>query len=281
MIATRALYTNSLHLFRRIMSAFARQTSVSTDSKHFVLTTIPAFGHVRAEIHLICQLVSVDPNLTCTVLASAFMVPLLQGDIHQAALPETASTRIRLIGMKGAMAPPARGTPVDFNVVMGDVGVEVPKAYRILVERGTLECTTTGRTFDYADVPPPSVAILDWCSPVIGPLIKKLTPHVYILDFCTSTATSFNAVFGPAKYGGFLDLEVQTNARMASEDKRTFDEVALEIMHEDRDRVACSAEGVEMYDYEVTPYGPAAYPKVPLPVPNLLNTVRYVRLWIR
>ncbi|KAG8986344.1 hypothetical protein FRB94_008384 [Tulasnella sp. JGI-2019a] len=72
---------------------------------HFLLTTIPAMGHIRAESGIVCELIKTDPNLIFTVLVPRFMAPIFSRELGQWSVTEEHLSRIKVVGIGKSDAP--------------------------------------------------------------------------------------------------------------------------------------------------------------------------------
>ncbi|KAG8877989.1 hypothetical protein FRB98_006414 [Tulasnella sp. 332] len=66
-------------------------TISSEKFKHFLLATIPALGHIRAEAGIVCELVKLDPRLTFTVLIPKAVAPVLVQELERGSLTCTVT----------------------------------------------------------------------------------------------------------------------------------------------------------------------------------------------
>ncbi|KAG8991571.1 hypothetical protein FRB94_012430 [Tulasnella sp. JGI-2019a] len=251
------------------------QTTSMID-KHFILATCPAFSHVRSEISLVCKLVAADPHLMFTIFSAKFFVPNILKEITRASgTPADSLTRIRVIGA-GKQDPPPLGATMD---VIGNmwlvIGEEQSEAYRELVKEDSLTCTTTGRTFDYHNIPKPSLVMVDVFVAAVGPAVKEVTPEVVVVTPWPGVTCSFLSHFGPEEYGGLEDVDVQARAILEKQGGASYDEIVVSLYNTTNGKLYPNAGGIRMFDYENTPQ--ATFPvRIPLPIPVLMGAVRLV-----
>lgn len=130
----------------------------------------------------------------------------------------------------------------------------IPEAYKELVSRRALNCSVTGTSFDYSDIPLPTVVLSDMVTPFAGQAIKAFTPEVKLIVSWMSTSSYFVQRFGPDELGGFGSLE--DRARMVLQgdsDIGKFMRVAASIETEFKGRPLVNPENLEMFDYEIYP----------------------------
>ncbi|KAG8995280.1 hypothetical protein FRB93_001174 [Tulasnella sp. JGI-2019a] len=242
--------------------------------KHFMLTTIPALGHIRAEVGIVCELVKTDPHLIFTVLVPKVMAPIFSQELGQWSVTEGDLSRIKVVGI-GKSEKPEPGQMFEWlDQVFRAQVQEMRKAYQTMIRRGALVCTATGTVVDYQHISPPSAAFLDIVTPAFAPYVKETTPEVKIIGLWVGTAGFILGHHGPAEHGGMFYWEARTNAvfERGEDGGRSFDEVAQSIRKApNTGKLLPNADGVRMYDYETEPQTSGAGA---LPVPMLMGAVQ-------
>ncbi|KAG8877990.1 hypothetical protein FRB98_006415 [Tulasnella sp. 332] len=236
-------------------------TMSSTKSKHFLLTTIIALGHIRAESGIVCELVKLDPHLTFTVLLPKTVAPLFTQELAQWSITDGDLARIRVIGT-GKSGKPAPGKTFEWMLeVIEAQGAELREAYQTIIGRGSLTCTTTGTVFDFQHIPTPSAVFCDMFTPELAPYVKQTTPDVKIINLWVTTAGSLLWHHGKTEHGGMAEWDAQTKAILEKGEGKTYEEIAESIRRQPHTgKLLPSPDGVKMYDYEAGPPGGGPLP---------------------
>ncbi|KAG9022942.1 hypothetical protein FRB95_013939 [Tulasnella sp. JGI-2019a] len=150
-------------------------------SKHFVLATIPSFGHIRAESGIVCELIKADPHLIFTILVAKFTIPLFSKEILGRLLSEADLSRIKIVGIGQAMPPTEEMAKNWLGNLLDAEKLEFREAYRLLSDRKSLTCTQSGVVYNYNDVPAPCTVSADFFAPELGPFVKDTTPAVKVI----------------------------------------------------------------------------------------------------
>lgn len=231
-------------------------------SKHCVLTTIPAFGHIRPSIGVVCKLIQLDPTLVFTIFSAKFLVPVIKQEIDSWELESSDSSRIRLIGI-GKIEKPGPGESLGFFFhVLGLLGELLPECYDVLTQRGSLTCTLTGQTFDYSTIPAPCAVVFDPMTPVVAAEhVRKSTPRVKLVVCFPGGAFGMVSHIGPAANGGAYEWEVRTKTLVDGGETGSFDEIAGSIYPVlPSGKMFPLLDGVKMFDYENVPQAVARMP---------------------
>ncbi|KAG8991572.1 hypothetical protein FRB94_012431 [Tulasnella sp. JGI-2019a] len=244
--------------------------------KHFILATCPVFSHIRSEIGLVCKLIEADPQLVFTIFSAKFFVPTILKEITRAyGAPAESLTRIRVVGI-GKQDPPPPGARIDaIGKMWMDIAEEESEAYRELIKKGSLTCTTTGKTFDYHDIPKPSLFMIDVFVASVGPAVKEITPGVALVSAWSSGTCSFLSHFGPEEYGGLEPVDAQARAILGRQTGASYGEVAVSLYNMTEGKLYPNGEGVRMFDYENIPQAMFAV-RIPLPIPIIMGAVGLV-----
>ncbi|KAG8874086.1 hypothetical protein FRB97_006176 [Tulasnella sp. 331] len=240
--------------------------------KHFLLATIPAMGHIRAESGIVCELVKLDPHLLFTVLIPSAVALVFTQELAQWSVTEAESARIRIIGMgEGGKPEPGKAMEWLFQVLHAE-GAELRESYQTIIERGSLTCTTTGTVFDYRHIAPPSATFCDMFAPGFAPFIKETTPDVKIINLWITTPGAILWHHGKEEHGGLFGWDVRTKAvfEKGEDGGRTFDEVARAVHSKPHTgKLLPNADGTKLFDYESGTNGTG-----PLPISVLMGSLR-------
>ncbi|KAG8985398.1 hypothetical protein FRB95_004919 [Tulasnella sp. JGI-2019a] len=242
--------------------------------KHFLLTTVPALGHIRAESGLVCELVKTDPSLIVTVLSPKFMAPVFSQELGQWSVTAGELSRIKVVGTGNSEKPEA-GKMFEWlgQTLMAQM-MEMRVAYQTVIAQGSLTCTATGTVTDYQHIPAPSAVFLDLFTPAFAPYVHETTPNVKIINLWVTTAGSILWHHGTDEQGGLFEWEARTKAvfEKGEDGGRTFDEVAQSVRKQpNTGRLLPNPDGIRMYDYEAEPQKSIGGP---LPVPMIMGAVQ-------
>ncbi|KAG8870885.1 hypothetical protein FRB97_009269 [Tulasnella sp. 331] len=221
--------------------------SSSTKLKHFLLTTIPALGHIRAESGIVCELIKTEPHLIFTVLVPKFLAPVFSRELTQWSVTEADLARIR--------------------------ATELREVYQLIIAQESITCTATDTVFDYKGITPPTAVFSDLFTPAFAPYIKEKTPDVKIVNLWIITSGSILWHHGKGEHGGLFEWEARTKAvfEKGEDCGRTFDEVAQSVWREPNSgKLLPNADGVKMYDYESYPQPSNGTP----PVSMIMGAIR-------
>ncbi|KAG9049175.1 hypothetical protein FS837_010994 [Tulasnella sp. UAMH 9824] len=130
----------------------------------------------------------------------------------------------------------------------------IPEAYKELVSRRTLTCSVSGTSFDYSDIPLPTVVLSDMVTPFAGQAIKAFTPEVKLIVSWMSTSSYFVQRFGPDELSGFGSLEDRARKLLQGDaDIGKLMKVAASIETDFKSRPLVNPEILEIFDYEIYP----------------------------
>ncbi|KAK7062668.1 hypothetical protein VNI00_000156 [Paramarasmius palmivorus] len=213
--------------------------------KHIVLHSIAAWGHNKPLITIAILIAEARKDVVLTILTNSFIHPKLLGELEK--LPQeryhAIEAQINIINVVPPSSDPIR------------IDVEVVPAFESLFKQtGSLTCLSSGKTVNCADLPSPSLAIVDPFAQYLFDGIRAVaTPsQVPILAWFTGSVGSLIAVWGPSHLDGKGDacLLVQEQANKTGRD-------IVELFHE----IFEATEGKVMqipgyppfYDYELNP----------------------------
>lgn len=219
---------------------------------HIAACVYTALGHIRALVGFISKLVDTHTNVIVTVFVYKSYFKKLEDEVVRSLLSDAARTRVRLIGVSEL---DAEGGLASFVASLEETAKCVPPAYAAVAAGGLVTCTSTGKVFDYNDIPPPRVALSDVMTPFVGQAFKAITPNVKLLVFWPLTHGYFNRFYGPKNIGGLAEWEEEAKSAMAKEgnEGRPFAEIAQEVERGCPEGLYRSPDGWEVYDYELYP----------------------------
>ncbi|KAG8955361.1 hypothetical protein FRC04_008712 [Tulasnella sp. 424] len=219
---------------------------------HIAACVYTALGHIRALVGFISNLVDTHTNVIVTVFVYKGYFKKLEDEVVRSVLSDAARTRVRLIGVSEL---DAGGGLASFVASLEETAKCVPPAYAAVAAGGLVTCTSTGKVFDYNDIPPPRVALSDVMTPFVGQAFKAIAPSVKLLVFWPLTHGYFNRFYGPKNIGGLAEWEEEAKSAMAKEgnEGRAFAEIAQEVERRCPEGLYRSPDGWEVYDYELYP----------------------------
>ncbi|KAG8845874.1 hypothetical protein FRB96_002242 [Tulasnella sp. 330] len=213
-------------------------TISSEKFKHFLLATIPALGHIRAEAGIVCELVKLDPRLTFAVLIPKAVAPVLVQELEKSSKPKPSNTFQKLLK------------------TLQKETLEPRKAYQSIIRRGSLTCTVTGIVFNYQHIVAPCAVYFDMFAPGFAPYVKETTPNVKMINIRITTSGFILLLYGKEEHGGMFNWDAQTKAvfEKGEDGGRTFGEVADDIRNKPfTGKFLPNPDSVKLYDYESEP----------------------------
>ncbi|KIO31898.1 glycosyltransferase family 1 protein [Tulasnella calospora MUT 4182] len=225
---------------------------MANSTLHIAACVYTALGHIRALVAFISDLVDTRPNVVFTVFVYKSFFRKLEDEVNRWSLPDSAKSRIRLIGVSEIDAGEGLAA---LAVPLEETAKCVPPAYATVAAGGAVTCTSTGNVLDYSEIPAPRVALSDVMTPFVGQALKAITPNVKLLVFWPLTHGYFNRFYGSKNIGGLAEWEEDTKSAMAEESNqgRPFAEVARDVERRCPGGLYRSPDGWEAYDYELYP----------------------------
>ncbi|KAG8944273.1 hypothetical protein FRC04_002069 [Tulasnella sp. 424] len=221
---------------------------------HIAACIYTAFGHIRPLAGFISKLVDSHTDVIVTVFVYKSYFKKLEDEVVRSILSDAVRTRVRLIGVSEL---DAGGGLASFIASSEETAKCVPPAYAAVAAGGLVTCTSTGKVFDYSDIPPPRVALSDIMTPFAGQAFKAITPNVKLMVFWPVTPGYFSRFYGPKDIGGLAEWEEEAKSAMAVAEEgnegRSFAEIAQEVERRCPKGLYRSPDGWEAYDYELYP----------------------------
>ncbi|KAG8864346.1 hypothetical protein FRB96_006168 [Tulasnella sp. 330] len=255
-------------------------TAVSSSKpRHFLLTTVHALGHLRPDAGIVCALVKMDHHLIFTVLLPQSVVPAFTQELARWSVTEGDLARIRVIGTGKMSAKPKPSQQGQWlKELLQSQTQELREAYKSIIQRGSLTCTSTGTVFDFQHIVAPCAVFCDTATPNFAPYLKHTTPNVKLINIWIGSSGKILWKDGPYEYGGLHGLDVRTQAVFdkGEDGGRSFDEVAHSIC---RDlcvgKLLLNADGAKMYDYEADPQGLGALLSTPMMMTSMQQATQF------
>lgn len=220
-------------------------------STHIVFCPVSYTGHIRPTVSLATNIACLRPD----ALISFFVLRTLVGDVEEirqkANVPASVAKRIRVIGISDREFED--GTDRSFGgPAVEEMNKLVPEAYRTMMSGGILKCAARGTTYDYSNIPPPTLAISDVLTPFVGGAIKKIAPEIKLLVLWSTTASFVHRSAGPREEGGLGSWEADAKQLLTDNPSMSLDEAAISVVLPKGQKLP-NPEGVDLYDYELGP----------------------------
>lgn len=227
---------------------------MTSDALHFVACNYPALGHTRPMLGLVSRLIRNSPHLIITLFVYAPFVPATRKELSSLLLTSSHIDRVRIVGL-GTFNSDA--TTRSFEALFAAYATLpglVPPSYKEIVSGGSVTCSATDSTYDYKDVPSPTLVLSDICTPFAAQAIKAITPNIKIVVSWMATTSFFIYRFGPANLGGLGWLEEKATTVIGDGSAQgDVMQVAARLESDFKSVAQVNAEDLPMYDYEVFP----------------------------
>ncbi|KAG9045077.1 hypothetical protein FS837_007066 [Tulasnella sp. UAMH 9824] len=250
---------------------------MSSTPLHFIASTFTALSHARPMLGVVSTLLKDNPNLTFTIFAHKTFVGFVNDELARSPnlAPDVLAQRVRVIGVSQNEPKPSLEALKEIFI---DLTTYVPEGYKTILANGVVTCTTTGKRYDFKDVPRPTLFICDMFSPLVGQKIKEISPEIKLIHSFPPTVGSFIRHYGPPELGGLGNWEAETKAAMengAGASGKSFEEVADSLHTEHPGELQPNREGVQLYDYEMHPQDVPQPPIIPILMASTMQAVEW------
>ncbi|KAF5386495.1 hypothetical protein D9757_005837 [Collybiopsis confluens] len=173
-----------------------------SSANHILIHASPSWGHNKPVAALAVFLTRARPDITITIFTTGLLYSKFMQEIESKLTSEEFNmvmTRVYVIDIAGPKVHPLAPLP------------SFKSAYTALYKGETIICVSSGKTFDYSNVPRVSAAIIDHFSGYAYDDIRLVSKKdVPVISFISSPAAANIQFFGPKKVGGIAPAEMET-----------------------------------------------------------------------
>jgi len=183
------------------------------NTSHFLLCSIPAWGHIRPLCALATRLVREQENIIVTFLVAPHALDKTRTEVSRQFLDEPSGSSKALQRIR-ILSPSKFSNDIDTVDTLNVFAGTYPAAYQTLYEAKPITCSVTDTTFDA--VPAPCAVILDFCALLQLQATRAITGRsVPIINCIPTGAGPIIRFFGPESMGGKGDIGAKIDAEVA------------------------------------------------------------------